>query len=105
VFDVQALDAFLKRIEPVRIPIVAGLTAFESVRHAEFLANEVPGVSVPTPLLERMRRAPTPEAAAEEGLAIAREIAGEIRGEVQGIQISTQAGNAAAALSLLEVYR
>ncbi|MBI4476627.1 MAG: bifunctional homocysteine S-methyltransferase/methylenetetrahydrofolate reductase, partial [Acidobacteria bacterium] len=51
IFDVDALEAFLTRIEPVRIPIVAAVLPFESLLHAEFLANEVPGVRVPEPLV------------------------------------------------------
>ncbi len=49
---------------------------FESARNAEFMANEVPGVRVPEALMERMRRADGADAAAAEGIAIAREIAG-----------------------------
>ncbi len=53
---------------------------FESARHADFMANEVPGLFVPDALLDRMRRADADGRAADEGLAIAREIAAEIRG-------------------------
>ena len=53
-------------------------------RNAEFMANEVPGVRVPDALLDRMRRADGQEAAAAEGIAIAREIARELRQSVQG---------------------
>ena len=61
----------------------------DSVRHAEFMANEVPGVKVPDAVVDRMRRAEGAGRAAEEGVAIAREVAAEIRPLVQGIQIST----------------
>src|SRR5690606_24998254 len=44
VFDVEELRRFLDRIAAFRIPILAGITPLESLRHAEFLANEVPGV-------------------------------------------------------------
>ena len=64
-----------RRIEPSRLPVVAGVFPFESARNAEFMANEVPGVRVPDALLDRMRRAGGAEAAAGEGIAIAREIA------------------------------
>ena len=47
VFDVAAFERFLKRIESARLPVVAGMLPFESARHAEFIANEVPGTSVP----------------------------------------------------------
>ena len=53
------------------------------------MANEVPGVRVPEAVIERMRRAETKGRAAEEGLAIAREIAGQgTISLVQGVQIT-----------------
>src|SRR5438552_15644147 len=57
VFDVRQLEGFLKRVEQFRIPIVAGIWPLMSLRNAEFLANEVPGVVVPAEVLERMRKA------------------------------------------------
>src|SRR5688572_27785274 len=45
VFDPRQLEKFLKQIAHVRIPIVAGIWPLVSVRNAEFLANEVPGVT------------------------------------------------------------
>ncbi len=88
VYDVAQVERVLARIPRQQIPILAGLTPFESVRHAEFLANEVPGVYVPDALLDRMRAAEGAGRAAAEGLKIAREIAARLRGMVQGLQIS-----------------
>jgi homocysteine S-methyltransferase len=105
VFDIRAFEAFLKRIEHTRLPIIAGVFPFESARNAEFMANEVPGVRVPDALLDRMRRADPPDAAAAEGIAIAREIATELRGAVQGVQVSTQSGDIDAALAVLDGLR
>jgi homocysteine S-methyltransferase len=102
VFDVQEFAAFLARIDGARIPILAGITPLESLRHAEFMANEVPGVRVPEAIVSRMRRAETEGRAAAEGIAIAREIAGGLRSLVQGIQISTAAGAIASALEVIE---
>ncbi len=58
VFDVQQLKNFLKRIEHCRIPVIPGIWPLTSYRNAEFLNNEVPGVSVPDSVLERMRKSP-----------------------------------------------
>ncbi|MGH7466046.1 MAG: methylenetetrahydrofolate reductase, partial [Longimicrobiales bacterium] len=102
VFSGVEFAAFLKRIEHVRIPILAGIMPLESLRHAEFMANEVPGVRVPDLVVDRIRQAEEAGRAAEEGLAIAREIAAEIRPLVQGIQISTSAGSAETALEVIE---
>ena len=47
VFDAAQLEKFFERIGGTHIPIIAGIWPLVSVRNAEFLANEVPGVSVP----------------------------------------------------------
>jgi homocysteine S-methyltransferase len=102
VFDVAAFENVLRRLETVRLPVLAGVLPFDSPRNAEFVANEIPGVRVPEPLLERMRRADGPEHAAEEGIAIAREIVWELRHSVNGIQVSTPSGSIDAALAVLD---
>jgi homocysteine S-methyltransferase len=105
IFDVRGFEPFMKRIESARLPVVAGVFPFESARNAEFMANEVPGVRVPDALLDRMRRADGQERAAQEGIAIAREIAAELRGAVQGVQVSTQSGDIESALAVLDGLR
>jgi homocysteine S-methyltransferase len=102
VFDAKQLEKFLKRIEHVRIPIVAGIWPLVSVRNAEFLANEVPGVSVPDDIIARMRKANerSKEAAVAEGIAIAREMLERVRESVQGVQVSAPFGKVELALQV-----
>ncbi|HEU4938055.1 MAG TPA: bifunctional homocysteine S-methyltransferase/methylenetetrahydrofolate reductase [Vicinamibacterales bacterium] len=102
VFDPEQLAAFLRTIERFRIPVLAAIAPLESLRHAEFLANELPGVSVPGAVVDRMRRAEAAGRAASEGLTIAREIAAEIRPLVQGIQISPAGDSIESALGIME---
>jgi len=104
VFDPELLATFLERARPP-IPIVAGLWPLTSLRNAEFLANEVPGVTVPAPIVERMRRADArgPEAAEAEGVAIAREMFEAVRGLVRGMQVSAPFGRVALALEVLDL--
>jgi methionine synthase I (cobalamin-dependent)/5,10-methylenetetrahydrofolate reductase len=101
VFDLKLLEVFLRRIEHCKIPVIAGIWPLVSVRHAEFLKNEL-RVSVPDSILERMAGAKTPEAAREEGIAIAREMLIAARDMVQGAQISAPAGRYSAAADVLE---
>ena len=101
VFDLGLLESFLRRIEHCRIPVLVGIWPLVSVRNAEFMKNEL-RVSVPDSILERMSRAPTPEAAREEGIMIAREMLIATRGMVQGAQISAPLGKYAAAVDVLE---
>jgi homocysteine S-methyltransferase len=86
-YDADRLQRFLDLTAHVRIPVIAAVRPLDSVRHAEYLANEVPNVHVPAALLDRMRQAGGPEAQAAEGLAIAREIARDVRSRVQGLQV------------------
>jgi len=101
VFDLKLLEVFLHRIEHCKIPVIAGIWPLVSVRNAEFMKNEL-RVSVPDSILERMAGAKTPEAAREEGIAIAREMLIAVRDMVQGAQISAPSGRYSAAADVLE---
>jgi homocysteine S-methyltransferase len=103
VFDPRQLESFLAAIEEFRIPVIVGIWPFTSLRNAEYLANEVPGVDVPPAVVERMRRRQDDGEAAmrEEGIAIARELLDAVRGAVQGVQISTPSGRVDSALEVL----
>ena len=101
VFDLSLLENFLRRIAHHRIPVVAGIWPLVSVRNAEFMKNEL-RVSVPDSILERMAATKTPEAAREEGVAIAREMLIAVRHMVQGAQISAPQGRYTSAVDVLE---
>lgn len=103
VFDIQQLDRFLKAAEGFQIPIVGGIWPLVSLRNAEFLANEVPGVSVPDEVLLRMRRASEQgrEEALAEGVLIAREMLREVRDRLRGAQVSAPLGRVPVALEVL----
>ena len=57
---------------------------------------------VPDEILSRMSRAASPEAAREEGVAIAREMLAALRERVQGAQISAPQGRYTSAVDVLE---
>jgi len=104
IFDADQMRDFLRRIEHVRIPIVAGIWPLVSYRNAEFLHNEVPGVRVPAGVMERMRVASEKgkEAGRDEGLKIARELLTDVRDSIQGAQVSAPFGNVRFALEVFE---
>ena len=104
VFDLRVLENFLKRIENHRLPVLAGIWPLWSLRNAEFLQNEVPGVNIPEDIMTRMRRAQEAgaERARQEGLAIARETLMAAKDMVQGIQISPPFGKFELALEVLK---
>jgi homocysteine S-methyltransferase len=101
VFDLSLLENFIRRIEHFKIPVIAGIWPLVSARNAEFMKNER-RVSGPESILERMSRAPNPEAARHEGVAIAREMLIAVREMVQGAQISAPQGRYSSAVDVLE---
>ena len=105
VFDVEQLARFLKRMESAAgaIPVVAGICPLTSYRNAEFMNNEVPGISVPQAIMDRMRKVDTGERARAEGVKIAQEILLSIRNSVQGAQIAAPFGRYAMAVEVAEV--
>jgi methionine synthase / methylenetetrahydrofolate reductase (NADH) len=106
VFDIGQLERFLGHVRPT-IPIIAGIWPLASLRNAEFLANEVPGVHVPPAVIERMRLAQEKgnPAARAEGVAIAAEMVEAVKELVQGVQVTAPAGRIGPALDVLVSLR
>ncbi len=90
VFDPRQAEAFLKRYEEVEghaleLPILMGVMPLNSLKHALYLHNEVPGITIPDAILKRIEGAG--EDAAREGVVIAQELLRDMRGMIQGAYI------------------
>jgi len=92
VFDSKQFIEFLRRIEHVRIPIVAGIWPLVSFQNAEFLNNEIPGAHVPNEILKRMKAAKNKQEARITGIQIARELLEELKPLIAGAQVSMPFG-------------
>lgn len=89
VFDVevaaQFLDYYASVYGPLKLPVLMGVLPLASVRHAEFLRNEVPGMMLPEAIVKRLEG--VGNKTRTEGAVIAGEIAAALRGRVQGIYV------------------
>lgn len=101
VFDLDAFDVVLPRLERTGVPVIAAVVAVESVRQVEFHASEVTGVRVPESLLARFRAA-TDEAS--EGAAWALETARALRERVRGVRVSSLHGHSSRAEQLVRGF-
>ncbi|MGA2479770.1 MAG: bifunctional homocysteine S-methyltransferase/methylenetetrahydrofolate reductase, partial [Spirochaetia bacterium] len=102
IFDARPLLEFLDHSRALRsIPIVAGIWPLVSLRNAEFMKNEVPGVFVPDAVIERMGACDTRESAIEEGTAIARELLASLKDAVGGVQVAAPMGRVQNALHVM----
>ncbi len=102
VYDPQLLDRFLSDIESLDMPVLVGLLPLASFRNAEFLHHEVPGMSVPESIRERMRKVGSGPKARREGVAIAQETLLGIKDRVVGAYIMPPFRRYEAALEILE---
>ncbi len=101
VFDVEALLHFMDAVpELAETPLIAGIWPLASLRNAEFMKAEVPGVVVPDSIMARMGAADTKEDQRKTGIEIAREAVEAIRNRVAGVQISAPFGNVKTAIAV-----
>jgi homocysteine S-methyltransferase len=101
VFDPDALWRFLAEVERYDLPILAGIWPLASYRNASFMRNEVPGVTVPDAVMERMAAVESREDQLAVGIQIARESVARLRDRVAGIQVSAPFGNIEAACAVI----
>lgn len=101
VYDRETVQRFLKDTRSLNVPILLGLCPLVSARNAEFLHNEVPGMSVPDAIRERMHRAGGGPGGQREGVNIAREMLEEFSDSIVGCYIIPQLGRTNAALEVL----
>lgn len=96
IFDIKLLERFFCRIKDARpIPFLVGILPLASLRNAEFLHNEVPGMQVPKHIMDKMQGAKSKEAQQKVGLSSAKEVliaSKEIKG-VTGAYIFPPFGN------------
>jgi homocysteine S-methyltransferase len=104
VFDPSLLERFVEFIESesLHIPVIAGIWPLTSHKNAEFMNNELPGVSVPDWIMKRMAGADTGEEAARTGVGIASEILRTVRPLIDGAQVSAPFNRYNLALEVFE---
>ncbi|MCP4092531.1 MAG: bifunctional homocysteine S-methyltransferase/methylenetetrahydrofolate reductase [Planctomycetes bacterium] len=105
VFDAASLLEMEAHFPDDMPPVLAGIWPLRSLRNAEFLHSEVPGVRLPQVILERMRKAEDAGRAAEEGLLIATETIKDLQGKVAGFQVAAPFNKVEPALELTELIR
>jgi methionine synthase I (cobalamin-dependent)/5,10-methylenetetrahydrofolate reductase len=105
VFDEELLSRFLDRTAGAReVPFLVGIMPLVSLKNAEFLHNEVPGMQIPDAVMRAMRAAPSRDAQREVGVQVAREALLRCRAHprVRGVYVYPPFGSYKAVLRLLE---
>jgi homocysteine S-methyltransferase len=103
VYDLEQLEAFLARLGPRPVPLVVGILPLHSYRHAEFLHNEVPGITVPDAVRARLREAG--DHALRVGVETAQGILAEVRRRHAGAYLMPSFGRFEVVAEVLEALR
>jgi len=102
IYDLAVWDRFLACLgEPLSVPVLLGLLPLLSQRHAEFLHNEIPGITLSPEALERMRDAGNK--GREEGVRLAQELLLQACGRFQGAYLMPSYNRHEIALEVLSV--
>jgi homocysteine S-methyltransferase len=100
-YDVGQLLSFLERVGPLPVPLILGVMPLQSYKHAEFLHNELPGVSIPAAVRERMRGAG--DRGIAEGIAQSQEFLRDAQKHVQGVYLMPSFGRYEMVAELVKV--
>jgi homocysteine S-methyltransferase len=90
VYDLEALERFLERAGGAPVPLLVGLLPLHSFRHAEFLHNEVPGITIPDEVRGRLREAG--DRALRVGIEMAQGLVHEVRRRYAGAYLMPSFG-------------
>ncbi len=103
IYDAKVWKRFLEVFgeERLPVPVLVGILPLQSSKHAEFLHNEVPGITLTDDARDRMRRA-GPDGR-REGVKMAQELLLELRPLVQGTYIMPSFGRYEVAAEVLEI--
>ncbi len=82
------LSKYEARYGAVDKPVLVGILPLVSLKHANFLNHEVPGIAIPEKTIKRLEKAG--DHAAEEGVRIAVELIEQIKPWAQGVYIMPQ---------------
>ena len=84
VYDLKAFEAFIKRVEQYKIPVLAGVIPLKSAGMAKFMNKSVAGINVPQPMIDRISKA---EDKTKTGIQMCAELIKELKGMAQGVHI------------------
>ncbi|HKX18162.1 MAG TPA: bifunctional homocysteine S-methyltransferase/methylenetetrahydrofolate reductase [bacterium] len=103
IYEPETLDAFERRVGRLPVPVLVGVLPLQSFRHTEFLHNEVPGITIPDWVRDRMRIAGN--AGRDEGFRLSRELLAVLVGRIDGAYLMPSFGRYEVCAALVREIR
>ena len=106
IYSLKSYNEFIEQLGETKIPIIMGIWPLVSLRNAEFLKNEVPGVDVPDWVIDEMKKANgDKEEALKRGMDIAMRTINEANGSVAGFQVSAPFNKVDVAIDVIKATK
>lgn len=104
VYDLKALERFMAAVAHLDFPVLAGILPLKSQKNAEYLHNEVPGITIPAEVREAMQGCSGAEGV-KKGFGLAREFVVSCRGLVAGFYLMPPHGYTGETEDLIRVIK
>jgi len=102
IYNLETYKAFMDQAGEIKLPIIMGIWPLVSLRNAEFLKYEVPGVDVPDKIIDEMKKAgDSKDEALKRGIDIAVRTMVEAKNFVAGFQVSAPFNRADVAIDAI----
>jgi homocysteine S-methyltransferase len=105
IFDVDVWTTFLNVFgaERLPVPVMVGILPLQSSKHAEFLHNEVPGITLTDRAREQMRKAGAN--GRKEGVKMAQDLLEQLVPYAEGVYLMPSFGRYEVAAEVLDVVK
>jgi homocysteine S-methyltransferase len=100
VYELDSVCRLVAALEDTGVPLLLSVTPLRSFEEADYLANEVPGVTIPGETLETLEKAGR-GAARSVGIALAADLLAKARPMVSGVFLTAPADDATAIVPLI----
>ena len=101
VYELESLSRLVSALDGTGVPLLLSVSPLRSFEEADYLANEVPGVTIPDSTLDAMEKADRGTARAV-GLELAAQLLGKARSLVSGVVLTAPDDDAASLLPLID---
>ncbi|MDK9699553.1 MAG: bifunctional homocysteine S-methyltransferase/methylenetetrahydrofolate reductase [bacterium] len=101
VYELDALENFFAKYTGKKLPVMVGVLPLRNTKHAEFIHHEVPGMTVPQRIRDRMYQAG--EAGPNMGVQIAQEFLREAKTMCEGVYLMPPFNKFEMAVDIIQV--
>lgn len=87
IYEVDSFERFMEKLAVEDLNVLAGVIPIKSMKMANYMNERVPGIYIPSKMIERIEQAESDDNLLEVSLDITAQVINELRGKCKGIHI------------------